>query len=459
MKTKINARLLFTYSIFIFIILGISIFFLLKFRRIDNVFKVSVKEYELIVKINKLKVKYFNMGNITYVDKDELVNLNNEIENIRTTVKELSLKEKGFEEIYRNIIDNNLIYGDIYNFIDFTEKTLNNLYNLHLKEMDYINRTISMFIFLALLFGIILMIYFSSYISGPVVKLRKVLKKNIDDIDISEFESINTGDEIEFLAKEFYFLINELRESRKKLQNTNINLEKELLKKIEHINEINKRIYHSKKLSALGSLVAGIAHEIKNPLNVISNILYNFDSSDKDAIKIVLEQVGRIDKLVSGFLDYARIEKYQKKDIDISSNLENIIVFFRKAAKDINIIFEKEGDNFNIFADCEKIEQALLNLFMNSKNALKDKEYKEIFIKLTKKDEKINIIFKDNGNGIDNDIIDRIFDPFFTTGSQGTGLGLSMVYNVVNMHNGNITVNSQKGNFCEFVIQLGGANE
>jgi signal transduction histidine kinase len=399
------------------------------------------------------------MGNIGYLDDSEIKTLNSEIEDIRSTVRELSQKEKGFEEFYRNIIDNNLIYGDIYNFIDFTEKTLNNLYNLHLKEMDYINRTIGIFIFLALLFGIILMIYFSSYISGPVVRLRKVLKKDIDNIDISEFENINTGDEIEFLAKEFYFLINELRDSRKKLQNTNINLENELAKKIEQINDINKRIYHHKKLSALGSLVAGIAHEIKNPLNVISNILYNIDSSDKETINQVLEQVGRIDRLVSGFLDYARIEKYHKSNIDISLNLKCIIDFFRKASPDIEIIFEKHGDDFHIFADGEKFEQAILNLFMNSRNALNGKEQKKIIIKLIRDENKLKIFFRDNGSGIDKEIIDRIFDPFFTTGAQGTGLGLSMVYNVVSMHNGTVNVVSEKNIFTEFLIELGENNE
>jgi signal transduction histidine kinase len=140
-------------------------------------------------------------------------------------------------------------------------------------------------------------------------------------------------------------------------------------------------------------------------------------------------------------------------------NLKCIIDFFRKASPDIEIIFEKHGDDFHIFADGEKFEQAILNLFMNSRNALNGKEQKKIIIKLIRDENKLKIFFRDNGSGIDKEIIDRIFDPFFTTGAQGTGLGLSMVYNVVSMHNGTVNVVSEKNIFTEFLIELGENNE
>ena len=105
MNTRINAKLLFTYSVFLLIISFISIFFYLKFKRINNVFKVSVREYELIVKINKLKVRYFGANDFANLKKSELDELNREIIDIRRTVEELSLKEKNFKEFYRNITE------------------------------------------------------------------------------------------------------------------------------------------------------------------------------------------------------------------------------------------------------------------------------------------------------------------------------------------------------------------
>jgi two-component system sensor histidine kinase PilS (NtrC family) len=282
--------------------------------------------------------------------------------------------------------------------------------------------------------------------------LKNAVKQS-EGVELANHEGLlDTGDEFEMLAAEFNMLLKKLNLSKKEVEDMNLNLEKKLEEKAAEIDEINKRIYHNQKLSALGRLVAGIAHEIKNPLNIMINIIPEIKTDDKETINILNRQIHRINDLVSGFLDYARAEKYQNQSFNIVFCAESVINFFKKANPDININFNKNVEEVFIAGDESKIEQAFLNILVNSKEALTGKKDKKIDINLAVNDNKLDITFYDNGCGIKPDIIEKIFEPFFTTSEKGNGFGLPIVYNIIKFHNGEIFVNSIENEYTEFII-------
>jgi two-component system NtrC family sensor kinase len=349
--------------------------------------------------------------------------------------------------------------GKIYNFLIYGENFLKNIYEINKKEIAYIKSSLVIVGVFSVVLGIFFLFYFSRYIAEPVEKIRKLVKnkgKGIIDEEIIIKELRHTDyDELKMLELEFSFLINKIKKMKEELNEKNTKLAEEVRKKVKEIDEINKRVYHSKKLADIGRMTSLIAHEIKNPLNVVLNVLNSIKTDDRETLNIIREELLKINKLVCDFLDYARAEKYNFKNFDLVKTLENVISFWEAAHDDIKIEFSKNTENCDFYGDEEKIERLFLNLFTNSKQALESRKEKNIRISLIKEDKKIKIIFEDNGKGIPKNVIDKVFEPFFTTKTKnGTGLGLAIVYNIVKMHNGKISVESEESKFTRFIIEF-----
>lgn len=452
MKNKLTKKLLLTYSIFLIIIFSISIFVYYKLNHMNRVFDAAIKEYELILRINRLKLEFFETDGIKIDDEEDLSRLNLELKTIKDILEDLIRDNKMLVIPDISIVSGVESAERILNFIEHAENTLKLLYNLNMKEVRLARNTIFLYVFSTFIFGLILTFYFTSIISKPLNVLKNAVKHS-EGVELANHEGVlDTGDEFEMLAAEFNMLLKKLNLSKKEVEDMNLNLEKKLEEKAAEIDEINKRIYHNQKLSALGRLVAGIAHEIKNPLNIMINIIPEIKTDDKETINILNRQIHRINDLVSGFLDYARAEKYQNQSFNIVFCAESVINFFKKANPDININFNKNVEEVFIAGDESKIEQAFLNILVNSKEALTGKKDKKIDINLAVNDNKLDITFYDNGCGIKPDIIEKIFEPFFTTSEKGNGFGLPIVYNIIKFHNGEIFVNSIENEYTEFII-------
>ncbi|MFA7576607.1 MAG: ATP-binding protein [Candidatus Muiribacteriota bacterium] len=452
MKNKLTKKLLLTYSIFLIIIFSISIFVYYKLNHMNRVFDAAIKEYELILRINRLKLEFFETDGIKINDEEDLSRLNLELKTIKDILEDLIRDNKMLVIPDISIVSGVESAERILNFIEHAENTLKLLYNLNMKEVRLARNTIFLYVFSTFIFGLILTFYFTAIISKPLNVLKNAVKQS-EGVELANHEGLlDTGDEFEMLAAEFNMLLKKLNLSKKEVEDMNLNLEKKLEEKAAEIDEINKRIYHNQKLSALGRLVAGIAHEIKNPLNIMINIIPEIKTDDKETINILNRQIHRINDLVSGFLDYARAEKYQNQSFNIVFCAESVINFFKKANPDININFNKNVEEVFIAGDESKIEQAFLNILVNSKEALTGKKDKKIDINLAVNDNKLDITFYDNGCGIKPDIIEKIFEPFFTTSEKGNGFGLPIVYNIIKFHNGEIFVNSIENEYTEFII-------
>ncbi|PLX17083.1 MAG: hypothetical protein C0601_08395 [Candidatus Muiribacterium halophilum] len=452
MKTKLSKKLLFTYSSFLFIILGISLFIFYKLDHIDKRFQQSIVEYEIIVKLKRIKAQYFQNTGLRDLSPKEYSSLNVELETIRDDLNRLKSlnKQLGMDS---KAIENLMNGQSTYQFIHYTETKLKKLYDLNMEEVKIAKNTIYIFVFFGFVSGIMIMFYFAKNITKPIITLKNSVRQS-GLIDKEEIDIVDTGDEIELLGNEFNIIFKKLKTTQKELEENNQDLEVRLSEKVEEIQDINKRVFQNQKLSALGRLGAGIAHEIKNPLNVMMNIIHGMDGVDKEEKEVLLKQIRRINELVGGFLDYARAEKYDYKPFDIKDSLEGVVFFFKKANKDIDIDLEIDGEDFKLKGDSSRIEQAFLNILVNSREAIIDREDKKMSIKLKAYDDRFDMEFYDNGKGIDEDKKEKVFDPFFTDRENGNGLGLSIVYNVISMHDGSIRIDSKKDEYTRIIITI-----
>jgi PAS domain S-box-containing protein len=219
------------------------------------------------------------------------------------------------------------------------------------------------------------------------------------------------------------------------------------------------------KHASIGKLTAGVSHEIGNPLASISSLvqeLRELDLSSMDykkfgenALKEINNHLERISRIVRSLGDFARISSPEKTLINLTEILDRTVnlVKFDKRAK--NIEFSVKVDEIQpLRLNPDQIQQVFLNLMLNALDAMPNGGH--LGISMQKIDKAVEIIFSDNGVGIDAEIMDHIFDPFFTSKplGKGTGLGLSICYGIINEHNGSISVKSKKDKGSTFTIRL-----
>jgi len=222
----------------------------------------------------------------------------------------------------------------------------------------------------------------------------------------------------------------------------------------EKLSDARQALIQSEKLANMGQLSAGIAHELNNPLGVItmySNLLMeetNTESQNYKDLKLIVDQAERCKKIVGGLLNFAR--KNQVKAVQVNLNdfcRESIDSIIRP--DDVNLVFNPEITDPIAFFDRDQMMQVLTNLMKNSVEAISGTG--EVNLILNGDEKNVYFIVKDNGCGIPAENMEKIFMPFFTTKElgKGTGLGLPLIYGIVKMHKGDITVKSntdpQKG--------------
>ncbi|MDX1471354.1 MAG: ATP-binding protein, partial [Flavobacteriaceae bacterium] len=272
--------------------------------------------------------------------------------------------------------------------------------------------------------------------------------------------------------------IEELEQKRKAIEESNQALEKSL----SELKSAQAQLIQSEKMASLGELTAGIAHEIQNPLNFVNNfsevsseliedIDEELEEGEIDEVKAILKDIKenllkinhhgkRADSIVKGMLQHSRNSSGEKEPTDINQLVEEYLnlAYHGLRAKD-------KGFSSNIETDFDKsigkisivpsdIGRVILNLINNAFYAVneKKKENTEGYqpkVEIITENHEQNVLIKviDNGNGIPNSVVDKIFQPFFTTKptGQGTGLGLSMSYDIIKAHGGELNVRTEEG--------------
>ena len=236
-----------------------------------------------------------------------------------------------------------------------------------------------------------------------------------------------------------------------------------------NLKETQKQLIQSGKMAAMGQLASGISHELNQPLTGIKGFaqaaLMDLDENSplrSDLDKIV-EQVDRMDKIVKNIRFFARKSEFKLEVIDINKPIENSLMLLTQQLKVHNIQMNVSlGKNLpKIKGDANQLEQVFLNLISNARDAIDSSirlKSGKITIKtaLNKDRKNIEVTFKDIGCGIPKKDLENVFNPFFTTKSPGggMGLGLSIVYRIIENHQGKIEVSSLEGKWTKFRIVL-----
>lgn len=276
---------------------------------------------------------------------------------------------------------------------------------------------------------------------------------------------------------------------------------------LQDLKNTQTQLIQTEKMSSLGELVAGIAHEINNPVNFIYGNIQYADNYFQDLISLLnlyireypqphavieakLEEIDlefliedvskmlysmkvgsqRIREIVLSLRNFSRLDEAEMKDVDIHEGIDNTLLILNHRLQSEIEVNKRYGDLPLVYCYPAQLNQVFMNVITNAIDALmecKDKKDKQIFIETsiteaagtettTIDGEYVQVKIKDNGLGIEKEILNKLFDPFFTTKpvGQGTGLGLSICYQIIEKHQGKIEVISEVGEGTEFVITL-----
>ncbi len=232
---------------------------------------------------------------------------------------------------------------------------------------------------------------------------------------------------------------------------------------ITRLKEFERRSARRERLSEMGNLAAGVAHEIRNPLNTISiaaqRLAAEFVSSEnsEEYLSItnqIKSETKRLNEIISRFLALTREEKKRHTTIDLARFLVETTEFFKPEADKLGIDISVEVEpQLQIEADSDSLKQVFINLFNNAKEALGDRRGK-VSIEAKSQHDAVEITFSDSGPGVKKELREKIFTPYFTTREAGTGLGLPAVHKTISDLGGDIRVEASDLGGAKFVITL-----
>lgn len=238
-----------------------------------------------------------------------------------------------------------------------------------------------------------------------------------------------------------------------------------LLKDLSEIRTLRSQIVRNQRMATVGSLAAGVAHEIRNPLSSIKGFAtyfrerYQSVPDDQKIADIMIQEVDRLNRVVGQLLDFSRPLSLSRKPVHIRNLISDSLALVRQKAEEKNIAISMDVVPENITAriDPDQIRQVLLNLHLNALEAMDSGS--RLSVSAKKDSNMLQIRIQDTGCGILPEHLSRIFDPYFTTRSSGAGLGLAIVHNIIEAHEGRIEVESRPGEGTAITLHLPDSEE
>lgn len=222
---------------------------------------------------------------------------------------------------------------------------------------------------------------------------------------------------------------------------------------IESLRSLNEKLARAERLAAMGTLAAGVAHEVNNPLASISSLVQMLRSQSADnaetreKLDLISTQIGRITRVTRDLTEFARVRPASRSEVDINEVIEASLrlASFDSEFQKLELVKSLSSDLGRIIADGDQLQQVFLNLLLNSRDAMPLGG--RLSVSSARRNGEITISIKDSGAGISDSARTQLFDPFFTTkpAGKGTGLGLSVCYGIVSAHDGRIEVESESG--------------
>jgi signal transduction histidine kinase len=352
-----------------------------------------------------------------------VINLPDTVDSIShdlSLIRDIRLLNKPYKVIYRRIEDPNQKNRLIFSLIVSTE------------DIDETKRQSAMTIIIVAISGVMLVTAIGSLIAfnitAPVKELVQITER-VASGDLTAFAKVKTRDEIGTLAQSFNQMTSELKVSR-------------------------DRLVQSERLAVLGQLTASIAHEIRNPLTSMKMIVQilrrklHDDESSNESLQIVLDEIDRLNIIVSSLLDSARPIELNVRQVNIMEVMNEVIrlMYPNIRHRNIEISVIKQSENVpETMIDVERMKQVFMNIIINAMQAMPKGGTIIVKYNFDANNNEIAIEISDTGVGMSEEVLKHVYDPFFSAKSSGTGLGLTNAKKILDLHDANIQIESVEG--------------
>ena len=323
------------------------------------------------------------------------------------------------------------------------------------------------------LFIALLIAFFTRrFVDRPIHKLIEATHA-FSAMQLDEPINIEASEELKELVHSFNVMRERLMQAMAELNHLTQSLESKVEERTEQLKAAHQKLLQSDRLASLGQLSASVAHEINNPLSGVLNLSMLMQRIVKDNgippnrieefrryLSQVVYETARVGRIVSDLLAFSRRSKPQRGNADLNAIIRTTIALVSHKLKLANVEIEThlQDDLPRIYCDSSQMQQVVINLLMNGAEATQNNGKGKVSVTTRVQEAKQMVVleFKDNGDGIPGENLTKIFDPFFTTKGEGkgVGLGLSVVYGIIDAHGGDIEVKSKIGEGSTFIVSL-----
>jgi signal transduction histidine kinase/CheY-like chemotaxis protein len=316
---------------------------------------------------------------------------------------------------------------------------------------------------LVVLLAVLMTVIIVQVVVQPVKRMAAATRR-IAEGSLDETVQVQSKDEIGDLALSFNQMTEKLRISRGALERYSAELEEMVHQRTRELEQAQTQLVQAEKISAMGELVSGVAHELNNPLaGVIGYSQLLLGEQVGDRVRRGLDRINReaerCKRIVQNLQVFARKHKPQKNYVGVNGILRSTLDLraYQMQVDNVEVVTSLQHDLPKTMADFHQLQQVFMNLLVNAHHAIKSAgRHGRIEIESGELHGRIVIRFSDNGCGIPQESLNKIFDPFFTTKEvgQGTGLGLSICYGIIQEHKGRIFATSRVGEGSTFTVEL-----
>jgi two-component system NtrC family sensor kinase len=323
-----------------------------------------------------------------------------------------------------------------------------------------------------IIIGIFVVAFTRRFVEVPIRQLIAATRA-ISGMDLDKPIRVNSSEEISALAKSFDAMRLRLREAHEEVESFTRGLETKVAERTVELKTAQTKLMQSARLASLGQLSATVAHEINNPLSGVLNLSMllqrilteeGIPAARVPEVRRYLEQIvsetGRVGRIVQDLLSFSRRSKPNRAPTDLNAivNTTMSLVSHKLKLMEVSTGLDLDPSLPRVNCDASQMQQVLLNLVVNGAEAAQGRGGGMVCVSTSADAATSHVVLtvSDNGDGIPEDVLEKIFDPFFTTKgeSKGTGLGLAVVYGIVQQHHGEIDVESHAGSGTRFTVRL-----
>jgi len=323
-----------------------------------------------------------------------------------------------------------------------------------------------------LLISVFLVLFISFFVTRPINRLIEA-NAALGRMELEHPIEIRSSRELWALTRSFNSMRDRLGDAMAEINLASQELEAKVVERTEQLRQAHQRLVQADRLASLGQLAASVAHEINNPLSGVLNysvLMTRILQEDgvpparvaefRGYLERVSEQTARAGRIVSDLLAFSRRSKPQRAPADLNAIVRTTVSLVSHKLKLIGVEAELRLDEAlpPLHCDASQVQQVALNLVMNAAEATRCHQagHVRVLTRLAADGRTVELAVTDDGDGIPPELVDRIFDPFFTTKEEGKGLGLGLavVYGIVESHGGTIDVQSEPGSGATFTVRL-----